>query len=112
MALESEGSGRLTRRPPGVLLHTAANEDAQPVADHGGEEQNRHAPAKLTHVEVEYGESELTVSVVNDIGEAPAATLSGGYGMPGMRERMAEAGGTLSAGRAGDQWRVEARVSA
>jgi hypothetical protein len=29
-----------------------------------------------------------------------------------MRERIAEAGGTLSAGQAGDQWRVEARVSA
>jgi signal transduction histidine kinase len=72
----------------------------------------RHAPAKLAHVQVGYGDSELTVSVVNDIGCASPATLSGGYGLPGMRERMAEAGGTLSAGQAGDQWRVEARVSA
>jgi signal transduction histidine kinase len=38
------------------------------------------------------------------------AASGGGYGLRGMRERATLLGGTLSAGAAGDGWRVELRL--
>jgi signal transduction histidine kinase len=38
------------------------------------------------------------------------AETGGGYGLQGMRERATLLGGTLSAGAAGDGWRVELRL--
>ncbi len=47
------------------------------------------------------------------VGEAqdpPMATVDGGYGLTGMRERLLLLNGTLRAGRSGGDWVVEARV--
>ena len=70
----------------------------------------RHAPGSTVHVEVEYGVAELTVAVRDDGGgAAPAAAEGGGYGLIGMRERVATLGGTLRTGpRAGGGFEIVA----
>ncbi len=45
-----------------------------------------------------------------DRGERRLATVNGRYGLAGMRERLLLLDGTLSAGRRGHTWVVEARV--
>jgi len=70
----------------------------------------RHAPGSKVHVEVEYGADELTVAVRDDGGGgAPAAAGGGGYGLIGMRERVATLGGSLRTGpRAGAGFEIVA----
>lgn len=79
----------------------------------------RHAPS-ATYVDMVLsirpapdGTRAVTLSVTNDA--APAHPLSqsrprrgGGHGLSGLRERIAEAGGTLSAGPHDDGWRLVA----
>jgi signal transduction histidine kinase len=59
----------------------------------------RHAPGSKVQVEVWYGADELTVAVRDDgaSGVLPSDG-GGGYGLIGMRERVAMLGGTLKAG--------------
>jgi signal transduction histidine kinase len=61
----------------------------------------RHAgPAKAT-VSLTYSASELLIAVADTgRGAAPHDTGNGGYGLIGMRERAAAAGGTMQAGTA------------
>ena len=70
----------------------------------------RHAPGGKVHVEVGYGADELAVAVRDDGGGAvSAAAEGGGYGLIGMRERVATLGGTLRTGpRAGGGFEIVA----
>jgi signal transduction histidine kinase len=79
----------------------------------------KHAPEAEVAITVHAGREtgDDVVVLVDDrpsSGGAPApgglATTGGGYGLQGMRERAALLGGTLSAGPAGDGWRVELRL--
>jgi signal transduction histidine kinase len=74
----------------------------------------RHAGPAHAHVRLEYAENGLLVQVDDDGLAAPAHTEpSGGNGLPGMRERAAALGGTLTAGpRPGGGFRVEAHLPA
>jgi signal transduction histidine kinase len=63
----------------------------------------RHASGSKVHVQLVYGAEELTVVVRDDGGgpdptETATATAGGGYGLIGMRERVAMLGGRLTAG--------------
>lgn len=72
----------------------------------------RHAgPAEAT-VSLTYSDSELLIAVADTgRGAAPHSTGSGGYGLIGMRERAAAAGGTMRAGTAaGGGYLVTARL--
>lgn len=72
----------------------------------------RHAPGARVTVRLEYGPRELLVRVT-DTGAAALAVLAGtggGNGIPGMRERAAALGGTLTAGRSGSGFQVTARL--
>ncbi|WP_311932286.1 sensor histidine kinase [Microbispora sp. H11081] len=74
---------------------------------------SRHAPGSRVTVRVAYAPEELVVAVEDDgAGAARAETgLGGGNGIPGMRERAAALGGSLTAGpRPGGGFRVEARL--
>jgi signal transduction histidine kinase len=62
-------------------------------------------------VSVNYGARELELAIANTVAApAPDAMKAGGHGILGMRERTSLLGGTLDAGRAGDGFRVRARL--
>ncbi|HYY45378.1 MAG TPA: ATP-binding protein, partial [Actinomycetota bacterium] len=58
----------------------------------------RHAGPATATVEVAYGDSELTVKVVDDGRGARGVPAPEGNGIAGMRERAAALGGQLKAG--------------
>lgn len=70
----------------------------------------KHAgPARAT-VLLTYTEDGITVRIDDD-GTGPAGSSDGGDGLPGMRERAAALGGTLTAGpRPGSGFRVDAHL--
>ena len=78
----------------------------------------RHAPlASRIDVRVSVGGTSVDVTVVNDGAGPPTAAIEpgarGGYGIPGLRERAAHVGGTLTAGPDADdagRWVVRARL--
>jgi signal transduction histidine kinase len=65
---------------------------------------------------VRYAPDETVLTVSNPLPpggtEGPLARAGTGYGLTGLRERAALAGGTLSAGAEGGQWLVRLRVPA
>lgn len=70
----------------------------------------RHAGEATATVEIRYGEGTLTICVEDDgAGSAPSPVP--GYGLVGMRERVAALGGRLSAGPRPDRgFRVQAEL--
>jgi signal transduction histidine kinase len=78
---------------------------------------SRHAPGAPVEVQLDYGAKEVALVVANravreTVSAFPAEARRAGYGLVGMRERAALAGGTFSAGPSGEGWRVEMRVPA
>lgn len=70
----------------------------------------KHARASHVAVRLNWSTTELDVSVVDD-GLGPTATVAGGHGLVGIRERAAACGGTADAGpRAGGGFEVRARL--
>ncbi len=77
----------------------------------------KHAPAQPVEVALAYEDEHVTLTVDNPLGAPPSprrapafATVDGGYGLTGMRERLLLLGGTLDAGVRDGQWRVRAEV--
>ncbi|NGO79651.1 sensor histidine kinase [Streptomyces sp. YC504] len=69
----------------------------------------RHAKTEACEVRVEYGKSELALEIT-DRGRGPGGS-GGGFGLVGMRERVALLNGEFSAGaRTGGGFRVAARL--
>ncbi|MYS80139.1 sensor histidine kinase [Embleya scabrispora] len=71
----------------------------------------KHAGNARAFVRLEYGSDRVTVEICDD-GDGGGSTMAGGgYGLLGMRERVAVHGGTLEAGRRPEGgYRVAARV--
>jgi signal transduction histidine kinase len=76
----------------------------------------KHAPGQPVALTVRYAPDETVLTVSNPLPpggtEGPLARAGTGYGLTGLRERAALAGGTLSAGAEGGQWLVRLRVPA
>ncbi|MEU4356793.1 sensor histidine kinase [Streptomyces virginiae] len=71
----------------------------------------RHAGTKRCRVAIDYRAEELSVEVVDDGRGATGDSSARGFGIIGMRERVALLGGDLSAGpRTGGGFRVAARL--
>lgn len=77
----------------------------------------KHAPHQPVDIRLDYAPADTSLRVTNQLSvddDAPQhnglATVNGRYGLAGMRERLLLLDGTLSAGRAGSTWVVEARV--
>jgi signal transduction histidine kinase len=77
----------------------------------------KHAPHQPVEIRLDYADAHTSLAVTNHLGEDGAgdhgsklATVNGGYGLAGLRERLLLVDGTLSAGRDGGNWVVEAKV--
>jgi signal transduction histidine kinase len=77
----------------------------------------KHAPHEPVRMRLDYTEADTCLEVTNHLAEGGAAatagdlaTVNGGFGLAGMRERLLLLDGTLSAGRDGTNWVVVARV--
>ena len=76
----------------------------------------KHAPGEPVTVGLTFASAALEVRVVNPLPAAddagPLAHTGPGYGLTGLRERAALAGGTLTAGPEDGQWSVHLRIPA
>jgi signal transduction histidine kinase len=99
-----EVSGEPRELPPSV--DTAAYRIIQEALTN----TRKHAgPARAT-VQLTYTEDGITMRIDDD-GTGPTGSKDGGDGLPGMRERAAALGGTLTAGpRPGGGFRVDAHL--
>jgi len=92
----------------------------------------KHAPRQPVDIRLDYAAADTSLRVTNQLsaddhaagsrtagsrtagsrtgGDTGLATVNGRYGLAGMRERLLLLDGTLSAGRDGHTWVVEARV--
>lgn len=76
----------------------------------------KHAPGAAVTVRLDYGAADLDVAVANEPPPPGAARAqpppSSGYGLTGLRERLAMVGGTLTAGPYPDGgWHLRANVA-
>lgn len=104
-SVDLEVSGTLARLAPSIDL------SAYRVVQEALTNVLTHAAGAKAHVEVEYSEELLSVTVTNDNAGVDKATdrTGGGRGIVGMRERTALFGGQFQAGRTdGGGWRVHA----
>ncbi|MCL2396226.1 MAG: histidine kinase [Acidimicrobiaceae bacterium] len=99
--LSPDASLALTRTAQEALVNTA-----------------KHAPHQPVHIRLDYDEGQTTLTVTNTLVDrsgprkpAPRlATLDGGYGLSGMRERLLLIHGSLSVGPRDGEWVVTAVV--
>ncbi|WP_414936174.1 sensor histidine kinase [Amycolatopsis sp. cmx-11-51] len=70
----------------------------------------KHATGRPVALRLLFTPEEVCLRVRNELGDAIRTEDSGGFGLTGMRERLALAGGTLTAGPDDGRWTVEAVV--
>ncbi|MFE6686423.1 sensor histidine kinase [Streptomyces sp. NPDC057743] len=73
----------------------------------------KHAPGAPVSVTVSAGRDAVELRVTNPLpppADRPEPDITGGHGVPGMRERAEIVGGSLTAGTANGDWIVECRV--
>ncbi len=106
---EVSGQPRSLSPDAGLAITRAAQEALVNTA--------KHAPRQPVDVRLDYTGDSTRLVVTNHLAENGAndhepelATVNGGYGLAGMRERLLLLDGALSAGRKGSDWVVEAMV--
>jgi signal transduction histidine kinase len=76
----------------------------------------KHAPGQPVTLRLGYEPDEITLSVVNPMppgnAASPLADTGGGFGLVGLAERAALAGGTFEAGPDAGNWQVTLRIPA
>ncbi|MBP2473970.1 signal transduction histidine kinase [Crossiella equi] len=70
----------------------------------------KHASGATVDIGLSYLDGAVCLSVRDGGGRARETVPGGGFGLTGMRERLALVGGTLTAGPDGDGWLVRAEV--
>ncbi|WP_052443008.1 sensor histidine kinase [Streptacidiphilus neutrinimicus] len=82
----------------------------------------KHAAGQPVRLALDYEDDHVTLTVTNPLGSAAGtdgtgaprprlATVNGGYGLTGMRERLLLIGGTLTAEATAGTWTVTARTA-
>jgi signal transduction histidine kinase len=99
IALDIQGDLGAISDDAGLALYRITQESLSNAA--------KHAPSAQTLVAIEVGSKDVTLTVRNDV-NAPSGVPRGGRGLPGMADRAALLGGSLSAGSVGDAWEVRA----
>lgn len=110
VAVDTEGPPRPVATDASVVLLRLTREALTNAA--------RHAPGEPVTLLLAYDDDSIRLTVTNPLTEpaAPPGTAEpgSGYGISGMRERLALVGGTLSAGRrqagGGVEWKLIAEV--
>jgi signal transduction histidine kinase len=97
-------AGDSTLVPPtvGLGLYRIAQESLANVT--------KHAPGYGAVVCLELADNAARLEIRNDIPARDVPNGRDGSGLRGMRDRAEQLGGTLSAGRDGTEWRVEAAI--
>jgi signal transduction histidine kinase len=100
VTLTTEGSPRPLPGESGLAVYRAVQEALTNTAKYAG----RGARADVV---LSWGDDVLTVQVTDRGGDRAAAGLpSGGYGLAGLAERAALAGGHFDAGPTADGWQI------
>jgi signal transduction histidine kinase len=106
VTLETSGPARTLPPEAALALLRTAQEAMVNAA--------KHAPGHPVAVRLDYGESDVRLSVVNGLDGAAASIRppdgTGGYGLTGMRERLRLLNGTLLAGPRENEWAVTAEL--
>jgi signal transduction histidine kinase len=99
-------------RPVGAEAALTAYRTAQEALTNA----RKHAPGQPVTVGLTFASAQLEARIVNPLpatdGAGPLAGAGAGYGLTGLRERAALAGGTLTAGPEDGQWSVHLRIPA
>ena len=110
LAVNLEVSGEA--RPIPAEATVAAYRTAQEALTNA----RKHAPGEPVTLRLGYEPEQITLSVVNPIpprhAEKPLADTGAGYGLVGLAERAALAGGTFEAGPDAGNWHVNLRIPA
>jgi signal transduction histidine kinase len=102
--LTTTGTPRSVAADPALALYRVVQEALTNAA--------KHAPGRELQVGLRFAAQAVGVCIVNDTCDLVPGAVGGGQGLVGMRERMTAVGGTVTAGRAGTRWQVEAEVRA
>ncbi len=104
--LEVSGEARPIPAEAGVAVYRTAQEALTNA--------RKHAPGQQVTLRLGYDPGQLTLSVVNPMppqhAERPLADTGAGFGLVGLRERAALAGGTFEAGPEAGNWQVTLRI--
>jgi signal transduction histidine kinase len=99
-----------TPRPLGADAALTAFRTAQEALTNA----RKHAPGQPVSLTLGYPSDGMTLLVSNPLpapgGAPPLARAGAGYGLTGLRERAALAGGTLTSGPSGGRWEVCLRL--
>jgi signal transduction histidine kinase len=107
-AVDLEVSGEARPIPPDATV--AAYRTAQEALTNA----RKHAPGQPVMLRLGYEPGQITLSVVNPMpppsARGPLADTGGGFGLVGLAERAALAGGTFEAGPDAGSWQVRLRI--
>jgi signal transduction histidine kinase len=110
MAVDYTVTGKA--RPVSAEASLAAYRTAQEALTNA----RKHAPGQPVTLRLGFEDDQITVSAVNPLPTqrvlAPLADTGAGYGLVGLAERAALAGGELEAGREAGNWQVNLRIPA
>ena len=99
-------------RPVSAEASLAAYRTAQEALTNA----RKHAPGQPVTLRLGFEDGQITVRAVNPLpsplAQAPLAGTGAGYGLVGLAERAALAGGELSSGREAGNWQVNLRIPA
>jgi signal transduction histidine kinase len=97
-------------------IQAEAGQTAYRTAQEALTNARKHAPGEPVTLRLGYEPDEITLTVVNPVpprqAEKPLADTGAGFGLVGLAERAALAGGTFEAGPEAGNWHVDLRIPA